>query len=71
MNACRLSPFSCVLLFATLWTIARWASLSMGILQARILEWVVCPPLGDLLNPEFEPVFLFYISCIDKQVPYH
>ena len=27
--------------FVTLWTVARQAPLSMGILQARILEWVV------------------------------
>ena len=26
-----------------------------GILQARILEWVACPPLGDLSNPWIEP----------------
>ena len=30
---------SCVKLFATPWTVARQAPLSMGILQARILEW--------------------------------
>ena len=30
-------------LTATLWTVAHQASLSMGILQARILEWVVMP----------------------------
>ena len=28
-----------VLLFATLWTVAFQAPLSMGILQAKILEW--------------------------------
>ena len=28
-----------------------------GVLQARILEWVVCPPLGDLPNPGVEPGF--------------
>ena len=28
-----------------------------GILQARILEWVACPPLGDLPNPGVEPGF--------------
>ena len=28
---------------ATLWTVARQAPLSMGILQARILEWVATP----------------------------
>ena len=28
------------------------------ILQARILEWVVLPPPGDLLDPGFEPASL-------------
>ena len=32
-----------VQLFATPWTVARQAPLSMGILQARILEWVTMP----------------------------
>ena len=32
-----------VQLFLTLWTVARQAPLSMGILQARILEWVAMP----------------------------
>ena len=35
--------FSCVQLFVTPWTVARQAPLSMGILQARILEWIVMP----------------------------
>ena len=26
-----------------------------GILQARILEWVAIPPLGDLPDPGIEP----------------
>ena len=30
-------------LFVTPWTVARQAPLSMGILQARILEWVAMP----------------------------
>ena len=29
--------------------------MSMGILQARILDWVVMPPPGDLPNPAIEP----------------
>ena len=37
MCVCVLSHFSRVLLFATLWTVACQAPLSMGILQARIL----------------------------------
>ena len=40
---CMLSHFSRVQLFATPWIVARQASLSMGILQARILEWVATP----------------------------
>ena len=38
-----LSHFSRVRLSATPWTIARQTRLSMGILQARILEWVAMP----------------------------
>ena len=34
-----LNHFSHVQPFATPWTVAHQASLSMGILQARILEW--------------------------------
>ena len=33
---------------ATPGTVAHQAPLSMGILQARLLEWVACPPSGDL-----------------------
>ena len=29
-----------------------------GILQARVLEWVVIPPPGELPNPGIEPAFL-------------
>ena len=38
-----LSHFSCVWLFATLWTGTCQASLSLGILQAKILDWVAGP----------------------------
>ena len=34
---------SCVRLFVTPWTVACQAFLSMGMLQARILEWVAMP----------------------------
>ena len=39
----------------TPWTVAHQAPLSMGILQARILEWVAFPSPGDLPNPGIEP----------------
>ena len=45
----------CVQLFKTPWTVARQAPLSLGILQARILEWVSCFSPGDLPTPGIEP----------------
>ena len=47
-----LSHSSHVQLFGTPGTVAHQAPLSMGILQARILEWVAmpCPPPRDLPN---------------------
>ena len=41
--ACVFSTFSCVQLCENLWTVAHQAPLSIGILQARILEWVAMP----------------------------
>ena len=40
---CMLSCFSHIWLSVTLWTVAHQASLSVGFLQARILEWVAMP----------------------------
>ena len=60
-----LTCFSCVLVYAILWTAASQAPLSMGILQARILEWVAVPssrgssPLRDRTHASF-------ISCIGR-----
>ena len=39
----------------TLWTVAHQAPLSMGILQARIVEWLPCPLPGDLSNSGLKP----------------
>ena len=39
-------------------TVAHQAPLSMGTLQARILDGLPCPPPGDLPNPWIEPRFL-------------
>ena len=44
-----------VRLFVTPWTVALQPPLSIGIFQARILEWVSCPPPGDLPNPGIFP----------------
>ena len=40
---CMLTRFSCVQLYATLWTSSPPGSSVHGILQARILEWVAMP----------------------------
>ena len=54
-----LSGFIHVQLFATPWTVAHQAPLSMGILWARTLEWVaMCPPPGDLPGPGIESASL-------------
>ena len=49
-----------VRLFATPWTVACQAPLSMGILQARILEWVAMPSS----RRSFQPRDWIYVSCI-------
>ena len=57
-----LSRFSYVWLFATLWTVAHQAPLSMGILQARMGEvchGLSCPPPGDFCNPGYKNLPLF------------
>ena len=64
---CILSCFSCVQLFATPWTIAYQAALSMGILQARILEWVAMPSSRGSSWSKDQT----WVSCIGRQVPYH
>ena len=53
-------------LFATPWTVARQAPLSIEISQARILEWVAISCPGDLPHTRIElasPV-LQAVSCI-------
>ena len=54
--AAVLSRFSRVRLFVAPWTVAHQAPLSMGILQARILEWVAISPPGDLPDAGTEPM---------------
>ena len=44
--ACVLCCFSCVRLFATLWTIAQQALLSMGFSRQEYWSGLPCPPPG-------------------------
>ena len=50
-----LSRFGCVWLFETLCSLACQAPLSMGILQARKLEWVPMPSSRGSSNPGTKP----------------
>ena len=62
MLAFMLSHSNCVRLFATLWTIACWAPLSMEFFRQEYWSGFPCPPLGrsplDLPDPGIEPVSL-------------
>ena len=61
-HACVLSHFSYVWLFATLWTVAHHAPLSMGFCGQEHWSGFPCPPPGDLpdsgikLTPSVAPV---------------
>ena len=46
----------CVWLFATPWTVARQASLSMGFSRQEYWSGLPCPPPGDLLGAGIKPV---------------
>ena len=55
MYACVLSCFLGVQLFATLWTVARQAALSLGFSQQEYWNGLLFPPPGDLLHPGIKP----------------
>ena len=55
-----------VRLFVTPWTVACQAPLSMGFFQARILEWLLFPPPGDLPDSGIEPASLESPALADR-----
>ena len=61
-----LNHFHCVQLFATLWTIARQAPLSMGFSRQEHWSGLSCPPLGDLPDAGIEPVSLMFPSLAGR-----
>ena len=58
--ACMLSRFSRVRLFVTTWT-AAYQALSMGILQARIQEWLAMPFSRESSQPREMTYYLLFI----------
>ena len=67
MQECVLSCFSGVQHFVTPWTVACQVLLSMGILQARILEWVPMPSSrGSSHIPYISSVAQLYPTLCDS-----
>ena len=58
---------SCVWLFATLWTVASQAPLSLGFARQKYWNGLLFPSPGDPPNPGIEPTSL-NVSCIDKWI---
>ena len=63
MRVSMLSHFIHVQLFATPWTVARQAPLSMGFSRQEYWSGLPCPSLGDLPNPR-DCTGISSISCI-------
>ena len=61
-----LNRFSHVRLFATLWTVAHQAPLSMGFSRQEFWSGLPCLFQGIFLTQG-----LTYVSCIGRQVLYH
>ena len=61
-----LSHFSHVWLFATPWTVAHLAPLSMGFSRQEYWSGLPCPPSWDLPNPGIEPVSLMSSALAGK-----
>ena len=55
IHVCVLSRFSRVWLFATPWTVAHQAPLSMGFSRQEYWSGLPCPPPVDLSDPGIEP----------------
>ena len=53
--ACMLSQFSRVRFYATPWTVALQAPLSMGFFRQEYWSGLPCPPPGDLPDPGTQP----------------
>ena len=61
-----LSHFISVQLFATLWTVAHQASLSMGFLRQEYWSGLPCPTPGDLPHPGIKPACTHVTSTSTK-----
>ena len=67
--AYMISHFSCVQLFATPWTIAWQAPLSMGFSRQEYWSRLPGPPPGDLPHPGMEPASLMSPALAGRFLP--
>ena len=63
---CVLSRSVMLWFFASPWTVAHQALMSMGFSRQEYWSGLPCPPLGNLPNPRIEPV-----SCIGRWILYY
>ena len=63
-----LGRFSCVRLFATLWTAAHQAALTMGFSRQEHWSGLPCPPPGALPGDQ---TCISYVSYVDGCLLYH
>ena len=61
--------FSYVWLYATLWTVAHLAPLSIGFSQQECWNGLPFLPPGDLPDPEIKPSLLYLLHC--RWIIYH
>ena len=66
---CVLSRFSCVPLFAMLWTVAHQGSLSMGFSMQEYWSKLPIPAPGDLPNPWLSPHLLRQANSLPLAPP--
>ena len=66
-----MKSLSCVWLFATPWTVAHQASLSIGFSRQESWSGLPFPSPGDLPNPGIEAASLMSPACIGRWVLYH
>ena len=64
----KVKSLSCIRLFATLWTVARQAPLSMGFSRQEYWSGLPFPAPGDLHYPEVEPVSLASLEQHNKAI---
>ena len=70
MNTVSAQSLQCDCLFATLWTVAHQAPLSVGFSWQEYWSGLPCPPPSDLPDPGIEPTSLIS-TCFGMWFLYH